>query len=74
MYIFLYLEADIAPTAERLWRKKYVFHPTDLKSSYSKQMFGKLQTVVEGLLHEIPSVELEVLTFIQKLLNLNQTF
>ncbi|XP_045159969.2 uncharacterized protein LOC123525189 [Mercenaria mercenaria] len=53
-------DADIAPTADRLWRKKFVFQPTNLKSSNSKQMFGKLQTVVEGLLHEVPSVELEV--------------
>ncbi|XP_052271474.1 tripartite motif-containing protein 45-like [Dreissena polymorpha] len=53
-------ETDVSPTAERHWRKKYVFLPVDLKIQTSQHMFGRLQTIVEGLIREVPCVELEL--------------
>jgi len=59
MYI-CHTESDVSPTAERQWRQRYVFQPVVLNGRSSQQMFGRLQTIVEGLIKEVPCVELEV--------------
>lgn len=37
-----------------------MFQPTDLKSLSPHVMFGKLQALIEGLIKDVPYVDLEV--------------
>ncbi|KAL4236236.1 hypothetical protein ACF0H5_004623 [Mactra antiquata] len=53
-------DVDTSPTADKLWRKKFVFEPAGFKQHTARKMFGKLRTVMEGLMKEVPSVELQV--------------
>ncbi|XP_052777616.1 uncharacterized protein LOC128214937 [Mya arenaria] len=53
-------ETDVSPTAERQWRKRYVFQAADILGRSAGQLFGRLQTIVQGLVKEVPCVELEM--------------
>ena len=70
MIYLIFPDADSSYTADKLWRKRYVFDPLELDDSSVKKLVGNLRCLSEGMLKPLPAVDLEM----QSTFNCDQSY